>query len=45
MLKILNKYGINSPETINNEKSAYVFDMFKNMYERGDIFKKIVTNL
>ena len=43
MLKILNKYGVNSPETINNEKSVYVFEMFKNLYSKNLIPKESVT--
>ena len=43
MLKILNKYGVNSPETINSEKSIYVFDMFKNLYVKNLIPKESIT--
>lgn len=43
MLKILNKYGVNSPETINNEKSVYVFEMFKNLYSKNLIPKESIT--
>ena len=43
MLKILNKYGINSPETINSEKSIRVFEMFKNLYTKNLIPKESIT--
>lgn len=43
MLKILNKYGINSPENISNEKSEYVFEMFKNLYNKNLIPKESIT--
>ena len=32
MLKILNKYGINSPESIKTEESKRVFEMYKKLY-------------
>ena len=43
MLKILNKYGINSPTTINSEKSAYVFNMFKTLSNQNLIPKESIT--
>ena len=43
MLKILNKYGINSPENISSEKSVYVFEMFKDMYTKNLIPKESIT--
>ncbi len=43
MLRILNKYGINSSENINSEKSAEVFDYFKNLYEKDLIPKEAIT--
>ena len=43
MLKILNKYGINSYENINSEKSVEVFDFFKNLYANDLIPKESVT--
>lgn len=43
MLKILNKYGINSPETINSEKSIEVFDFFKKLYQENLIPKETIT--
>lgn len=43
MLKILNKYGINSAETINSEKSADVFNLFKNLYKKNLIPKESIT--
>ncbi len=43
MLKILNKYGINSPETITSQRSIEVFDYFKNLYTSGLIPKESIT--
>lgn len=43
MVKILNKYGINSAENINSEKSQEVFNMFKNLYEKDLIPKESIT--
>ena len=43
MLKILNKYGVNSAETINSEKSAEIFNFFKDMYAKDLIPKETVT--
>jgi putative chitobiose transport system substrate-binding protein len=43
MLKILNKYGVNSSETISNGNSEYVFEMFKNLYEKNLIPKESIT--
>ncbi len=43
MLKILNKYGINSSETISSEKSEYVFEMFKDLYSKNLIPKETIT--
>ena len=37
LLKILNKYNINSPETINSEKSIELFKLFKNALDDGYI--------
>lgn len=42
MLRILNKYGV-SIENINSEHSIEVFELFKNMYEKGYIPKESVT--
>lgn len=42
MLRILNKYGITT-ETINSEQSVIVFELFKNMYEKGYIPKESIT--
>ena len=39
LLKLLNKFGINSPENINSNKSIYLFSQFKRMYD-GDIIPK-----
>lgn len=43
MLKILNKYGINSWTNINSEKSLDVFDFYKNLYQKDLIPKETVT--
>ena len=43
MLKILNKYGINSAENINSKESVEIFDFFKNMYIKGLIPKESIT--
>lgn len=42
MARILNKYGI-TYENINSEKSAKVFNLFKNMYENEYIPKESIT--
>ena len=43
MLKILNKYGINSPETINNQESLRVFNMYKSLYQAKLIPAESIT--
>lgn len=43
MLRILNKYGINSAQNINSDKSIEVFNYFKNLYE-NDLIPKRVNN-
>lgn len=43
MLKILNKYGINSSKTINSQKSVEVFDFYKNLYKQNLIPKETIT--
>lgn len=43
MLKILNKFGINSFNNINSEKSVQIFDMFKELYEKDLIPKETIT--
>ena len=43
MLKILNKYGVNSYETIDSEKSKEVFELFKDMYQKNLIPKESIT--
>lgn len=43
MLKILNKYGVNSPETINSENAVAVFDFYKDLYEKDLIPKETIT--
>lgn len=43
MLKILNKYGINSYKTINSKKSAEIFNSYKELYKQGLIPKETIT--
>lgn len=43
MLKILNKYGINSPETIATPQSTEVFEYFKTLYTKNLIPKESIT--
>ena len=43
MLKILNKYGINSPESIASDKSVEVFEFFKILYSKNLIPKETIT--
>lgn len=43
MLKILNKYGVNSYETINSADSEKVFEFFKNLYTKNLIPKESIT--
>lgn len=43
MLKILNKYGVNSYENINSEKSVEVFELFKDLYQKNLIPKESIT--
>ncbi|MBE7705139.1 MAG: extracellular solute-binding protein [Cyanobacteria bacterium SIG29] len=43
LLKILNKYNINSPETINNDKSIKLFELIKKDYLNGNILKESLT--
>lgn len=43
MLKILNKYGIYGADSINSDKSAKIFEMFKRLYEKNLIPKETIT--
>lgn len=43
MLKILNKYGINSADTLASDKSVQVFEFFKDLYEKNLIPKESIT--
>lgn len=43
MLKILNKYGINSWKNINSEKSVKIFDFYKGLYAENLIPKETIT--
>ena len=35
MLRILNKYGVNSPETINSERAVELLEQFRVLYQKG----------
>lgn len=43
MLKILNKYGINSWKNINSKKSVEIFDSYKELYRQGLLPKETIT--
>lgn len=43
MLKILNKYGINSPENINSQRSVYIFEYYRDLYKKNLIPKESIT--
>ncbi len=43
LLKILNKYNINSSQTINNERSIQLFTEFKRLYDNNLVPKESVT--
>ena len=43
MLRILNKYGVNSAENINSSTSVKVFDFFKTLYRKNLIPKETIT--
>lgn len=43
MAKILNKYGLNSPEKINGKESVALFDFYKDLYRKNLIPKETVT--
>lgn len=43
MLRILNKYGVNSPNNINSLQAVEVFDFFKHLYEKDLIPKETIT--
>ncbi len=43
LLKLLNKYNINSPQTINSEKSIELFNTFKKLYDKGILPKESLT--
>lgn len=43
MVKILNKYGVSEIENFNSEKSQEVFNMFKNLYQKGLIPPETIT--
>lgn len=43
MLKILNKYGVNSPENIANSESKRIFEMYKSLYQAKLIPAESIT--
>lgn len=43
MLKVLNKYGVNSAKTINNSESVFVFEYYKDLYDKELIPKESIT--
>ncbi len=43
LLKILNKYDINSAQTINTEKSISIFKEFKKLFDNNEIPKESIT--
>lgn len=43
MLKILNKYGINSWQNINSKKSVEIFEFFKELYNKKLIPRETIT--
>lgn len=43
LLKILNKYGINKPETFISQKSVDIFNEYKNLYQKDFIPKESIT--
>ncbi len=43
MLKILNKYGINSANALTTDKSIKVFELYRNLYNKNLIPKETVT--
>lgn len=43
MLKILNKYGINSSDTISSDESVRIFEMYKNLYKQKLIPAESIT--
>lgn len=43
LLKLLNKYNINSAQNINSEKSIYLYTQLKRMYDKGQLPKESIT--
>ena len=43
LLKILNKYGVNSPQTLTNENSLMIFDGYKRLYQEDLIPRESIT--
>lgn len=43
MIKILNKYGITEADQFNSQESQKVFEMFKNLYQKGLIPPETIT--
>ena len=43
LLKLLNKYNINTPQTINNDKSVQLFSELKRLYDNNLVPKESIT--
>lgn len=43
ILKLLNKYGINSPQNINSDKSIKIYKNFKKLYDTNRVPKESIT--
>lgn len=43
LLKILNKHGINTPETLVSDKSVRIFEEYKTLYQKDFIPKESIT--
>lgn len=43
ILKLLNKYGINSPQNINSDKSIKIYKNFKDLYDTNRVPKESIT--
>lgn len=43
MLRILNKYGINSPEDVKSSESVQLFEQFRKIYQEGFLPKETIS--
>ncbi len=43
MLRILNKYGINSPDKVNSEEAVNLFNQFRELYQSGYLPRETVS--